>query len=60
MQESQAHVLKEFLSDTEEILKILLVENSFLKNWKKVVDYLESFTNFCLQLIQDSDIKNAA
>jgi tetratricopeptide (TPR) repeat protein len=60
MEETHSDVLKDFGSQTEAILKILIVDNSFLKNWKKIVDYLESYTNLSLQLLNDGDLKNAA
>jgi len=58
MNEQKPSGLKEFEAACDDMLKILLVDNSFQKNWKKVVEFLEAYTTYCSQLLNESHLKS--
>ncbi len=59
MNEQKPRGLPEFEEACDNMLKILLVDNSFQKNWKKVVEFLETYTTHCSQLINESHLKSS-
>jgi hypothetical protein len=57
MTEKEQITQKEFEGVYDEIMQLVFIENSFMKNWKTVVEFLESYSTYSTQLIRENQPK---